>query len=133
MEELDKGTVARYCKPSTIDEKGQPTSSSYQLRKPNEEYLSVYLLDYFSSPEESDAIKNVAHVMTNKGFKLKKTGLFSTLDIVGSKLYIEQMISQCISYRSLNLPHCGIFHDYDDLVISELLSHCTKNCYPTSL
>jgi hypothetical protein len=43
MTELQSGTVVRYCKPSTLDEQGNPTGSSFQLRF-NEKYLSVYLL-----------------------------------------------------------------------------------------
>ena len=129
MTEIHKGTVARYCKPSTLDERGIPTSSSYLLRIPNEKYLSVYLLDFFSESTELDKISKVRSEMQRKGFKLKKTGLFSTLDIEYSKNYVASVISQQISYKELNLPHCGIFHEHDDLVISELLSHCTKNRY----
>ena len=133
MNDIQTGTVARYCKPSTLDEQGKPTSSSFQLRLPKEKYLSVFLLDFFSDPTEIEKIEQVKIEMQRKGFGLKKTGLFSTLDIEESKKYISNLISQQISYKELNLPHCGIYHENDDLVISVLLSCCIKNCYSSDL
>ncbi len=131
MLEIDKGTVTRYCKPSTLDDNGMPTSSSYQLRE-KEKCLSVYLLNFFDDPTEEERVEKVKIEMKKRGFKSKKTGLLSTLDIEDSKNYVESVISEQIIYkecREQDLPHCGIFHDPDDLLISELLSHRTKNCY----
>ena len=132
MAEIEKGTVVRYCKPSTLDEQGKPMGSSFQLRirTPTEKYLSVHLLDYFDKPSEIEKASAVKVAMQKQRFNFKENGVFSTLDIKQSQDYINQLISEIISYKSLNLPHCGIFHEHDDLVISELLSQCVLNNYP---
>ena len=130
MTEINEGTVARYCKPSTLNEQGLPTGSSFQLRLPNEKYLSVHLLDYFNVASEQEKIIEVKNEMERKGFSFKKNGTFSTLNIEHSKKHILDLVSEKISYQELNLPHCGIFHEADDLLISELLSQCVKNTYP---
>jgi hypothetical protein len=129
MTEIIEGTVARYCKPSTLNEQGLPTGSSFQLRLPNEKYLSVYLLDYFNVTSEQEKIIEVKNEMQRKGFNFKKSGIFSTLNIEQSKEYILDLVSEKIFYQELNLPHCGIFHEADDLLISELLSQCVQNNY----
>lgn len=129
MKELSSGTAVRYCKPSTLDEQQVPTDSSFRLRKKmNEKYLSVYLLDFLKKTEEKEGLLDIKSFM-GKNFKLKPSGAFALLDIKYSKEYILQLINEKISYKELNLPHCGVFHEYDDLVISELLSQCVKTSY----
>ncbi len=60
MTEIQTGTVARYCKPSTLDEDHYPTDSSFQLRKErNEKYLSVYLLEFFKRVTEKEKVFDV--------------------------------------------------------------------------
>ena len=133
MTDICTGTVVRYCKPSTLDEQGKPTGSSFQLRIPSEKYLSVYLLDYFNSSSEKEKIAEVKNEMQRKKFNFNKRGVFSTLDIKQSSDYIFELISEKIMYKELNLPHCGIFYEYDDLVVSELLSQCVINNYPIQI
>jgi len=129
MEELEDGVIARYCKPSTLDEQRNPTSSSFQLRAPDEKFLSVYLLDFFGDAEEAEQVKSIRDTMQDKGFKLRSNGLFAVLSIQEPKDYIVTMINEQISCKALILPHCGIFHEHDDLVISELLSQSIRNTY----
>jgi beta-N-acetylglucosaminidase len=127
--ELNKGTVARYCKPSTLNEQCNPNASCFQKRE-KESYLSVYLFEHFKKSTEQEGIAEVKKEMEKGNFKLKSSGKFAVLDIEQSKNYIFTQISELISYKALNLPHCGIFYEYDDLVIAELLSQCTKKHYP---
>jgi hypothetical protein len=123
--ELQTGTVARYCRPSALDEQRNPNALCFELRK-REKYLSVYLLDYFKKPTEPENVAEVKLEMERKGFNLKPSGKFAVLDIEDSKNRIEE-----ISYKELNLPHCGIFHErYTELPIDELLLQCIKKCYP---
>ncbi|QTA80671.1 Uncharacterized protein dnl_29820 [Desulfonema limicola] len=131
MEEITAGTVSRYCKPSTLDENLSPTSSSFQLRKERDEkYLSVFLLDFFGREKEKEGVLDVKFFMENEiGFKFKEKGAFAILNIIQSKEYVFQLISEKISYKKLNLPHCGLFHEFDDLLISELLAQCVQNNY----
>ncbi|QTA85238.1 hypothetical protein [Desulfonema magnum] len=129
MNEITEGNVARYCKPSSLDEDGYPASSAFQRRpNRNERYLSAYLLEFFKNDSEKE---NVAEVRKEikKHFNLKKNGLYAILNIEQSKADIMKEIKKRISYKETNLPHCGIFHDYDDLVISELLAECVQSKY----
>jgi hypothetical protein len=129
MDEITKGTVVRYCKPSTLDEKGCPSASSFQLRVPRKEReLSVHLLHHFNHPSEKEKVKAVKE--WQKNFTFNTNALFATLDIKESQNYIFNRISEKISYIEMGLPHCGIFHqNYSDLGISEFLSQCVKNTY----
>jgi hypothetical protein len=130
MNEIQSGNVARYCKPSSLDEDGYPTGSAFQRRSNrNEEYLSVYLLEFFKKIEEKDGVLEVKREMERKNFNLKVTGSYAILNIERSKKYIMDEIEEQIYYREMKLPHCGIFHDHDDLLISELLAECIQNSY----
>jgi hypothetical protein len=131
--EIESGNVTHYCKPSTL-ENGSPTSSSFQLRvERNEEYLSVFLLEYFNQENEIDNVRNAKKEMHRRKLKTKDNGSFAVFDIEHSKNYIFDKIKKQISCKELDLPHCGIFHDSDDLVISELLTQCVKSNYLSKL
>ena len=129
--EIQGGTVARHCKPSTLDA-GQPKASCFTLRKDRDEReLSVYLLDYFRNPTEKENVIAVKQLMEKRGFKFGLTSIFATLDIDESKRYILAEIAQKIVYRQTGTPpHCSLFHQYhNDLLVAKLLSKCVKNCY----
>ncbi len=129
MDEIIEGNVARYCKPSSLDEDGCPTSSAFQRRpNRNEGYLSVYLLEFFKNDNEKENVAEVRKEM-KQHFNLKKNGLYAILNIEQSEEHIMKEVEKLICYKEMNLPHCGIFHDYDDLVISELLAECVKSKY----
>ncbi len=106
-----------------------PEGTAVSCTRFYEKYLSVYLSDFFGKAEEKESILDIKFFMEKNGFKLKTKGVFALLDVKHSKEYILQLIKEKISYKELNLPHCGIFHEYDDLVISELLSQCVKTFY----
>jgi hypothetical protein len=89
--ELQTGTVARYCKPSALDEQRNPNALCFELRK-REKYLSVYLLDYFNKPTEPEKVAEVKLEMERKGFNLQRSGKFAVLDIEDSKNRIEAVI-----------------------------------------
>lgn len=130
--EIQCGTVARHCKPSTLDA-GQPKPSCFTLRKDKDEReLSVYLLDYFKNPTEIANVIAVKQLMEKQEFKFGLTSTFATLDIEESKRYVFAEIAQKIIYQQTGTPpHCSLFHQYhDDLLIAKLLSKCVKNCYP---
>ncbi len=131
MNEIHKGNVARYCRPSSLGGDGCPTSSAFQRRpNRNEGHLSVYLLEFFKN-KNTDEKENVAEVKKEmeKHSNLKKNGLFAIINIEQSKDYILKEIQKLIFYREMKLPHCGIFHDHNDLIISELLAECVQSKY----
>lgn len=130
MNEIQSGNVARYCKPSSLDEDGYPTGSAFQRRSNrNEEYLSVYLLEFFKKIEEKDGVLEVKREKERKNFNLKVNGSYAIINIEKSKKYIMEEIDGQIFYKEMKLPHCGIFHDNDDLLISELLAEYIQNSY----
>ena len=130
MTEIETGNVTRYCKPSSL-ENGIPQSSAFEKRiERNEPYLSIYLLEFFQRETEIKNVIEVKKYMTEgKGFICKPNASFAIINIQKSKEYIFEEISLEISYREENLPHCGVFHDADDLLIAELLAECVESNY----
>ncbi|MBE9200778.1 MULTISPECIES: hypothetical protein [unclassified Nodularia (in: cyanobacteria)] len=128
MTEVETGNVTRYCKPSSL-ENGIVQSSAFEKRS-TEKYLSVYLLEFFQKETEiKNVIEVITYMRTKTGFICKANGSFAVINIQQSKEYIFEEISLKISYKEQNLPHCGIFHDADDLLIAELLTECVQNNY----
>lgn len=130
MAEINTGNVTRYCRPSTL-ENGRPIASAFEKRKErNEKYLSVYLLEFFNQETELENIREVKVYMEEKGFVCKPNGSLAIVNIQQSKAYIFKEESLEIFYKEENLPHCGIYHDADDLLIAKLLAECVQNNYP---
>jgi len=127
MKEIEAGNVTRYCRPSTL-ENGVPNSSAFE-RRSEEKYLSVYLLDFFKRHTEEENVIEVKKYMTANRYKFKPNGSFAVLNIEQSRKYILEESSSEIYYREKNLPHCGIFHDADDLLIAKLLAECIQTKY----
>lgn len=125
---LTHGRVARYCKPSSLDEQESPTSAAFQ-RRPTEEYLSVFWLEFFQEAHEKNRIQAVKQAMEQRRFTVKQRGHFAVLDIEQSMQYIFEEVAEQIAYRAMNLPHCGLFHDGDDLLVAELLAECVQANY----
>ncbi len=128
QEEIKNGYVTRYCKPSSLNN-GVPDSSAFR-RRSGEQYLSVYLLDFFQKQTELENVIEVKKYMTERGFKCKQNGFFAAINIDQSKEYIFEEMASEISFLEKKLPHCGIFHEADDLLIAELLAECVINNYP---
>lgn len=127
MKEIEAGNVTRYCKPSLL-ENGVPKSSAFE-RRSGEKYLSVHLLDFFKMHTEVENVIEVKKYM-EKSFQFKPNGYFAVLNIEQSRKYILEESSSEIYYREEKLPHCGIFHDADDLLIAQLLAECIQTNYP---
>ncbi|MFM6153318.1 MAG: hypothetical protein ACKPE3_10010, partial [Sphaerospermopsis kisseleviana] len=81
--------------------------------------------------QKETEIENVLEVKAYmaKNYNLKPNGCFAIINIQKSKQYILEEISSQIYYREEKLPHCGIFHDADDLLISKLLAECVQKNY----
>jgi hypothetical protein len=127
IEEIETGNVTRYCKPGDLQD-GIVKSHAFKKRtERNEKYLSVHLLEFFQKETELENVLEVKAYMKNYNFK--RNGSFAVINIQKSKQYILEEISSQIYYREETLPHCGIFHDADDLLISKLLAECVQNNY----
>jgi hypothetical protein len=129
IEEIETGNVTRYCKPGDLQD-GIVKSHAFKKRtERNEKYLSVYLLEFFQKATELENVLEVKAYMEAKNYNLNPNGCFAVINIQQSKQYILEEISSQIYYREETLPHCGIFHDADDLLISKLLAECVQNNY----
>ncbi|MBD1216542.1 MAG: hypothetical protein H9536_04215 [Aphanizomenon flos-aquae Clear-A1] len=125
MKEIKIGNVSRYCKPSHLQD-GIVKYYAF-LKRRDEESLSVHLLEFFQKETELENVLEVKAYMKNYNFK--RNGSFAVINIQKSKQYILEEISSQIYYREETLPHCGIFHDADDILISRLLAECVQNNY----
>jgi len=125
MKEIETGNVTRYCKPSDLKD-GIVKFYAF-LKRRDEESLSVHLLEFFQKETERENVLEVKAYMKNYNFK--RNGCFAVINIQKSKQYILEEISSQIYYREQKLPHCGIFHDANDLLISKLLAECVENNY----
>ena len=75
----EKHHVSRYCKPLFIDD-GLPSAEAFVLRD-NEEYLSVNWLEYFNTPNLTQAIDCVRQVFRDKGYSVGIKGKFVSLKV----------------------------------------------------
>jgi len=127
--EIHEGNITRYCKPSKIGKKThRPIPAAFELRD-GEEYLSVYLLEYFKNNCEKDNVKAVKKYMEEiKHFSFRKNEGFAVLNIDHTKQHIVNA-SLNVSFKEKNLPHCGIFLYGDELTISKLLVQCVHIIY----
>ena len=125
---LEKGKIARHCKPSAIKNR-KVLSAAFELRKhKNEEYLSSYLLDNFKKENEKENIKSLKEFMERQNYSLKPTSGFAVLDIEETNAYvIKEGHSICIKEKGLT--HCGIFPIGNDLTIAKLLADCVNSLY----
>jgi hypothetical protein len=128
---IDKGTVVRHCKFSTLNDQGKPSSDSFELRPKDDGKLSVRFLDYFDNPSEKERVSAAKKQHKESCNYNYSSGVLAVLDITESQDYVFNKISKRISYIKMGLPHCGIVYpNYSDMAVAELLSQCVKNIYP---
>lgn len=128
MTEIETGNVTRYCQPAKLED-GRPTTSAFEKR-PGENFLSFYLLEFFEKETEVENVRAAKIYMTTQtDYNFKPSGSFAVINIQKSKKYIFEEISSEILYREENLPHCGIFHNADDILVAKLLVECVQNNY----
>jgi len=107
----DHHFIARYCKASVIRQ-GLPSSDAFYLRK-NESYLSVNWLEYFGELTKSQAIEYVRQAFLDKGYRIRLSGRFVSLQISQVKNIISRHSHQPASI--VHLPgkrdpsHCGVY------------------------
>ena len=75
----DEHHVARYCSRSRYD--GDVVlPAAFQLKKPNEKYLSVNWLEYFGLSTTDEALSRICADKRTKGFSIRNTGCFAMLN-----------------------------------------------------
>lgn len=118
----DADHVARYCKPSAVDDTGLPMAVAFKPRE-DDQYLSVNWLEYFGVRESVAAVQHVRDVFRNKDFSLRSRGRFVVINVGSAKVIVREALGKQlrIDHQPLeNDPsHAGI-HGYgaDDLAVA---------------
>ncbi len=123
----DRDHVSRYCKPSTVGERGQPMASAFAIR-PGEGYLSVNWLEHFGLPvgEPEAALNRVRETLRSKGFRLRSNGRFALLNVGTVKTTIRRTYRRSLHINHLPLPddasHAGIlgYTERDLMIAAEI-------------
>ena len=122
----DGDHVARYCKPSTVDERGYPLANAFALRA-GEDHLSVNWLEYFD-PHPEVAIHQVRETLRAKGFELRPNGRFALLDVAAVKTTVKRSLGLRLHVNHLphehDPSHAGVlgYTDADLMVAAEIRS-----------
>lgn len=122
----DRDHVSRYCKPSTVGERGQPMAAAFAIR-PGEGYLSVNWLEHFGEPGGTEAALNrVRETLRSKGFRLRSNGRFALLNVGKVKTTIRRTFRRSLHINHLPLPddasHAGIlgYTERDLMIAAEI-------------
>ena len=75
--------VARYCKPSQVDD-GTPSPDAFLPRR-NEDSLSVNWLEFFGVLSRADAVERVREALRRKAFTIKRNGRLAVLNVGDAK------------------------------------------------
>lgn len=94
----DNDHVARYCKPSTVDQ-GMPLVGAFQLRS-GESYLSVNWLEHGDTRDIAAAMRTVRDKFLGRGYGLRRNGRFAVLNVGSAKNAVSQALG-----HSLNIDH----------------------------
>ena len=122
----DSDHVARYCKPTTIDE-GEIQATAFMLRE-GEGYLSVNWLEELKSSGRASQIRDLQELYTKK-LKVAATAQIAVLNVGTLRTKIERESPDRRLLRVLHEPeepddlsHAGIYEiRYDDEIIAELI------------
>ena len=128
----DRDHVARYCKPSTVDERGHPLASAFGIRA-GENHLSVNWLECFGGrsgreviSERDAAVSRVREMLRSKGFRLRPSGRFALLNVGEVKTAIRRAFGRSLHFDHLPLPddasHAGIlgYTEEDRMIAAEI-------------
>ena len=114
--------VARYCKPSSVDEHGMPMASAFQLRS-GEQHLSVNWLEYGGTRDVEAAMPRLRTGFLTRGYRLRGGGRFAVLSVGLTKTAVRQALGHSLRIDHLPLDddpsHSGI-HGYtsDDFAVA---------------
>jgi hypothetical protein len=133
----DPDHVARYCKPSTIDE-GEIQATAFMTRE-NEEYLSVNWLEELKCSDRGSEIRQLQDLYTSKFSRVPAAARIAILNVgtVRSKVSGESPDQRLlrILHEPLTEPpdssHAGIYNiRADDEIIAELIKEVVQENHP---
>ena len=95
----DSHHVARYCRPSTVDESGRPMTSAFAMRT-GEGHLRVNWLECFD-PRLEVAVNRVRDALLEQGTPLRPNGRFALLDIGMVKAAVKRSLGRSLHVNQL--------------------------------
>ncbi len=98
----DDDHVARYCKPSSVDEQGMPMASAFQLRS-GEQHLSVNWLEHGGTRDVEAAIQQVRSGFVSRRYRLRGNGRFAVLNVGVAKTTVRHALGHSLGYASDDL------------------------------
>lgn len=121
----DNDHVARYCKPSAVDEQGMPMVGAFKLRA-GEPYLSVNWLEHSGTRDMATAMRTVRAKFLGRGYGLRRNGRFAVLNVGSAKEAVFQALEDSLSIDHMPLDddqsHAGIRYPPDDLAVAAILN-----------
>ena len=95
----DSHHVARYCRPSTVDESGRPMTGAFATRD-GEGHLPVNWLECFD-PRVEVAVNRVRDELLLQGAPLRPNGRFALLDIGMVKAAVKRSLGRSLHVNQI--------------------------------
>ena len=95
----DSHHVARYCRPSMVDDSGRPMTSAFATRA-DARHLAVNWLECFE-PRVEVAVNRVRDVLLEQGAPLRPNGRFALLDVGMVKAAVKRSLGRSLHINQL--------------------------------
>ena len=96
----DSDHVARYCRPSMVDESGRPMTSAFAMRA-DEGHLPVNWLECFD-PRVEVAVNRVREALLEQDVQLRPNGRFALLDVGLVKAAVKRSLGRSLHINRLS-------------------------------
>lgn len=128
----DKDHFARYCRPKTAPD-GQPTATSFMLRKNKDDSLSINWMEYYGNTGRDNQL---ARIREDIELTLASTGVFAILNVgnVIERIHAEYKKRLEILHDPTNgdPSHSGIYgYNDEDLHIATMIAELVLETYPS--
>lgn len=128
----DNDHVARYCKPSAVDEHGMPTAAAFQ-RRVEESHLSVNWLEHGGTRNLVEAVHRAQEGFLRRRYRLRPNGRFAILNVGLAKEAVLQAFGHSLKVEHMPLDddpaHAGIHgypREHELVVAAELKALLTR-------
>lgn len=139
----DNHDISRLCIDSTLDEFGNPTGESFELRLLRgdklEEYLSVNCLNFLHATDRDEQLSKAVNILKSKVVRgVNENDLISVLNVrqvksdVDDKTYGVHKIRVLDKSNSRDKSHSGIYDTEANDIIREIIAESVLESYKIS-